>query len=132
MSHWVVVAWSGKERVEAANFNGIKVEAVKDALIVDVGRRITLVIFNGYLFVDISHRMLEIYVKEARPQDGIFFYVNDGEKNYYGMSIYGWKEERWVGLEKETCNEFKKFISWLAEVHRQLRSIDIDCENLIQ
>jgi len=95
-----VVAWSGKERVEAANFNGIKVEAVKDALIVDVGRRITLVIFNGYLFVDISHRMLEIYVKEARPQDGIFFYVNDGEKKLL------WDEHLW--LERREMGRTRK------------------------
>ena len=131
MSHWVAVAWLNGRRSESATFDDIEIWPAKDALIVEM-EKLTLVIFEGYLFAG----PLEIYVREAKPQDGIFFYVyydnNNKKGSFYGMSIYGWKEERWVGLEKETCNEFKKFISWLAEVHRQLRSIDIDCENLTQ
>ena len=115
--------------VERACFGGVWVWVSKDSLVVDVGGWVLLV-FSGYLFAG----DLEVYVVEARRQDGILFYVTDGKSRFYGLSVYGWDGDRWVGLKREACEELAEFLKRLSQVHRGLREeidrVAADCRKL--
>lgn len=115
MSNWDTIAWDLKgEPCLGVLECPFRVEIYKNWVNVHSKNKILNIIY-GEVYYKTSNGTLEVIVKQGK-QNGIYLaaiYSNSYKneiKGLFGIGCYGYEGDRWVGVKKETIEDFERWL----------------------